>query len=97
MTAPAFGSLELPYKKIAFCFAIPTIVFLGALYSVRSLLEVVLEILGLNSQSSPVGHVSLHLLPPLPEFEASAFKHSRRVVDMDWYRRRDVDSRIHHR
>ncbi|KAF7799917.1 hypothetical protein EIP86_011160 [Pleurotus ostreatoroseus] len=25
MTAPAFGSLELPYKKIAFSFAIPTI------------------------------------------------------------------------
>ncbi len=33
MTAPAFGSLQEPYKKIAFSFAIPTIVFLGSLYS----------------------------------------------------------------
>jgi hypothetical protein len=33
MTAPAFGSLIDPYKKIAFAFAIPTIIFLGALYS----------------------------------------------------------------
>ena len=33
MTAPAFGSLQDPYKKIAFAFAIPTIVFLGALYA----------------------------------------------------------------
>ncbi|RPD53679.1 hypothetical protein L226DRAFT_480597 [Lentinus tigrinus ALCF2SS1-7] len=33
MTAPAFGSLQDPYKKIAFSFAIPTIIFLGALYS----------------------------------------------------------------
>ncbi|KAI0745069.1 transmembrane amino acid transporter protein-domain-containing protein [Earliella scabrosa] len=33
MTAPAFGSLQDPYKKIAFSFAIPTIVFLGSLYS----------------------------------------------------------------
>ncbi|KAJ3539772.1 hypothetical protein NM688_g6317 [Phlebia brevispora] len=33
MTAPAFGSLALPYKKIAFSFAIPTIIFLGSLYA----------------------------------------------------------------
>ncbi|KAI0743430.1 transmembrane amino acid transporter protein-domain-containing protein [Daedaleopsis nitida] len=33
MTAPAFGSLQEPYKKIAFAFAIPTIVFLGSLYA----------------------------------------------------------------
>ncbi|EJD38616.1 hypothetical protein AURDEDRAFT_72034 [Auricularia subglabra TFB-10046 SS5] len=33
MTAPAFGSLNAPYLKIAFSFAIPTIVFLGSLYS----------------------------------------------------------------
>ncbi|KAF5345039.1 hypothetical protein D9758_010420 [Tetrapyrgos nigripes] len=33
MTSPGFGSLEEPYKKIAFSFAIPTIVFLGSLYS----------------------------------------------------------------
>jgi hypothetical protein len=34
ITAPAFGSLIPVYKKIAFSFAIPTIIFLGALYSV---------------------------------------------------------------
>ncbi|KAJ6500588.1 transmembrane amino acid transporter protein-domain-containing protein [Mycena sanguinolenta] len=33
ITAPAFGSLQPPYKKIAFSFAIPTIVYLGSLYS----------------------------------------------------------------
>ncbi|KDQ19048.1 hypothetical protein BOTBODRAFT_153954 [Botryobasidium botryosum FD-172 SS1] len=33
MTAPAFGSLTTTYKKVAFSFAIPTIVFLGSLYS----------------------------------------------------------------
>lgn len=35
IVAPAFGSLEPVYKKIAFSFAIPTIVYLGSLYSVR--------------------------------------------------------------
>lgn len=33
ITAPAFGSLTSVYKKIAFSFALPTILFLGALYS----------------------------------------------------------------
>ncbi|THH01335.1 hypothetical protein EW026_g1357 [Hermanssonia centrifuga] len=33
MTAPAFGSLQPVYKKIAFSFALPTIIFLGSLYS----------------------------------------------------------------
>lgn len=33
ITAPAFGSLVGNYKKIAFSFALPTILFLGALYS----------------------------------------------------------------
>jgi len=32
-TAPAFGSLQENYKKIAFSFAIPTIIFLGVLYA----------------------------------------------------------------
>lgn len=32
MTAPAFGSLQTVYKKISFSFALPTILFLGALY-----------------------------------------------------------------
>jgi hypothetical protein len=35
MTAPAFGSLQPTYKKIAFSFAFPTIIFLGSLYSVN--------------------------------------------------------------
>ncbi|KAK7438609.1 hypothetical protein VKT23_017943 [Stygiomarasmius scandens] len=33
MTSPGFGSLTPTYKKIAFSFAIPTIIFLGSLYS----------------------------------------------------------------
>lgn len=33
MVAPAFGSLTGNYKKIAFSFALPTIIFLGSLYS----------------------------------------------------------------
>lgn len=36
MTAPAFGSLHGKYMKIAFSFAIPTIIFLGVLYSAVS-------------------------------------------------------------
>jgi len=33
MTAPAFGSLQPVLKKISFSFALPTIIFVGALYS----------------------------------------------------------------
>lgn len=33
ITAPAFGSLQPVFKKIAFSFALPTIIFLGSLYS----------------------------------------------------------------
>ncbi|RMJ19241.1 hypothetical protein CDV36_001056 [Fusarium kuroshium] len=33
VTAPAFGSLEPVYKKAAFSFMIPTIIFLGCLYA----------------------------------------------------------------
>lgn len=33
ITAPAFGSLVGNYKKIAFSFALPTVLFLGSLYS----------------------------------------------------------------
>lgn len=33
MTAPAFGSLQTVYKKVAFSFMIPTIIFLGVLYA----------------------------------------------------------------
>ncbi|KAH7921683.1 hypothetical protein BV22DRAFT_1071856 [Leucogyrophana mollusca] len=33
VTAPAVGSLQTTYRKIAFSFIIPTILFLGALYS----------------------------------------------------------------
>lgn len=33
MTAPAFGSLQNIYKKVAFSFMIPTLIFLGVLYA----------------------------------------------------------------
>lgn len=36
ITSPAFGSLTTTYMKIAFSFAIPTIIFLGVLYSAVS-------------------------------------------------------------
>ncbi|KAF3316549.1 hypothetical protein TWF173_001834 [Orbilia oligospora] len=32
-TAPAFGSLSPTYKKVAYSFAVPTIIFLGVLYA----------------------------------------------------------------
>lgn len=32
-TAPAFGSLQQPYRDIAFSFMIPTLIFLGVLYA----------------------------------------------------------------
>ncbi|KAI0526495.1 amino acid transporter [Xylaria bambusicola] len=33
MTSPAFGSLQPIYKKVAFSFMVPTIIFLGVLYA----------------------------------------------------------------
>ena len=47
MTAPAFGSLKGNCLKIAFSFAVPTIIFLGSLYSVslRLLCYLVLPLL----------------------------------------------------
>lgn len=36
MTAPAFGSLQPVFKKVAFSFMIPTIIFLGVLYATVS-------------------------------------------------------------
>lgn len=33
MTAPAFGSLQPVFKKVAFSFMIPTLIFLGVLYA----------------------------------------------------------------
>jgi hypothetical protein len=33
MTTPAFGSLDDTYKKVAFSFMIPTLIFLGVLYA----------------------------------------------------------------
>lgn len=49
MTAPAFGSLTGNYKKIAFSFALPTILFLGSLYSNVSAQFVFLHIFPENS------------------------------------------------
>lgn len=49
MTAPAFGSLSGNYKKIAFSFALPTIIFLGALYGNVSSQFVFLQIFDKNS------------------------------------------------
>ena len=50
MTAPAFGSLSPLYKKIAFSFAIPTIVFLGALYGSVTARFVFFRVFGRDSR-----------------------------------------------
>jgi hypothetical protein len=49
VTAPAFGSLSGNYKKIAFSFAIPTIVFLGSLYSSVTARFIFFRVFGKNS------------------------------------------------
>ena len=61
MVAPAFGSLTIIYKKIAFSFAIPTILFLGALYSVGHLIY----IMAIPSSKIQilVCNLALHFLP----------------------------------
>ncbi|GEQ67895.1 hypothetical protein JCM33374_g1561 [Metschnikowia sp. JCM 33374] len=50
ITAPAFGSLTGNHKKIAFSFALPTIIFLGSLYSNVSSQFVFLKIFDENSK-----------------------------------------------
>lgn len=67
MTAPAFGSLQPTLKKIAFCFAIPTIVYLGSLYSVRVFLLALLP--QLDSPQSSVIPERLGALRVLPPFQ----------------------------
>lgn len=51
ITAPAFGSLVGKYKKIAFSFALPTILFLGSLYSNVSSQFLFLKIFDENSKN----------------------------------------------
>lgn len=55
ITAPAFGSLEPVYKKIAFSFALPTVIFLGSLYS-----NVSSQFLFLNIFSKDSAHRNEH-------------------------------------
>ncbi|QLG74109.1 hypothetical protein HG535_0F06210 [Zygotorulaspora mrakii] len=50
MTAPAFGSLRRAFKIISFSFAIPTIVFVGALYANISAKFVFFNIFDQNSK-----------------------------------------------
>ncbi|KAJ7063542.1 transmembrane amino acid transporter protein-domain-containing protein [Mycena amicta] len=50
ITAPAFGSLQPTYKKIAFSFAIPTIVYLGSLYSSVTARFIFFRIFGVDSK-----------------------------------------------
>lgn len=68
IVAPAFGSLTETYKKIAFSFAIPTIIFLGALYSVSSFSEYPTD----WSNPSAVRFVAIHLLPSVQELAPSS-------------------------
>ncbi|KAG7902770.1 hypothetical protein KL907_003903 [Ogataea polymorpha] len=50
ITAPAFGSLAPVYKKIAFSFAVPTLIFLGLLYASVSARFVFFRIYDKHSQ-----------------------------------------------
>ncbi|KAK3368674.1 amino-acid permease [Podospora didyma] len=50
MTAPAFGSLENVYKKVAFSFMIPTLIFLGVLYASVSARFIFFRIFGQDSR-----------------------------------------------
>jgi hypothetical protein len=48
VAAPAVGSLQPIFKKIAFSFAIPTIIYLGSLYSVCGVHTTILAYSDLN-------------------------------------------------
>jgi hypothetical protein len=76
ITAPAFGSLQEPYKKIAFSFAIPTIVYLGSLYSVRPYLFLfhLRRLRAPHAQSVSARFIFFRI------FENSRHRHSNTVV-----------------
>lgn len=81
MVAPAFGALTTLYKKIAFSFAIPTIIYLGALYAVCFLTCIM-------TMPSPkthilVCHLALYFLPHIPQLAPPPFQYSRWVGDLD--------------
>ncbi|KAK7013729.1 kinase domain-containing protein [Favolaschia claudopus] len=50
VTSPAYGSLQPVYKKIAFCFAIPSIIYLGSLYASVSARFIFLRIFDADSK-----------------------------------------------
>ena len=75
IVSPAFGSLTETYKKIAFSFAIPTIIFLGALYSVSSFSE---YSTGLYNTST-VRFSTIHLLSSVQELTPSSWEHGGRL------------------
>lgn len=68
IVSPAFGSLTDTYKKIAFSFAIPTILFLGALYSVSSFSGYSGEL----SNTLTVRISAVHLLPSVQKLTPSS-------------------------
>lgn len=97
ITAPAFGSLVNPYKKIAFSFAIPTIIFLGALYAVRVFICMYIrcKFTGLFVLST-VRHGKIHILPHLPQLASPTRKYVHRVGYLGLYPGCDMDRCIRH-
>lgn len=93
ITAPAFGSLQPVFKKIAFSFAIPTIIFLGSLYSVSKSTLLCLPLL----TSFVVCQRPLRFLPHLPQFEAPSFKYASWLDCLVQHRRGHLDLRVHYR
>lgn len=75
MISPAFGSLQPVFKKIAFSFAIPTIVYLGALYAVSILFyPLALTVAHKQSQSVSVRFIFFRI------FAGSHHKHSNTIT-----------------
>lgn len=93
MTAPAFGSLQPVYKKIAFSFAIPTIIFLGALYCVNY--STLLHSPQLNKL--PVRFNPFHLLQDLRRLPPPLLQHLHRLGDLVFHHRSYMGSSIRHR
>jgi len=93
ITAPAFGSLQPVFKKIAFSFALPTIVFVGSLYSVcaRSLQATHL------TSNVAVYNITLHFLPGLQELGTPPLQLRGRMGCLDSHPCRHVGYRIHNR
>lgn len=93
ITAPAFGSLTPTFKKIAFSFAIPTIVYLGSLYSVRP----TLTDSGTRLTSLAVCNSALRVLQNLCKIGAPLQQYAEGLVCVEWHHCHYMGARVHNR